>query len=402
MALLQFDETGIVAPDTATIRSAVTADWVEAFNRNDGSPALDTQAATPAGQLIDSETAYIAQGNSELLYLANQFNPLTAEGAFQDALGMIYFITRKVAESTLVDCTCSGLSGTVIPAGSLVQDSNGNRYQLVNAATIGAGGTVTATFASVDKSPIVCNAGTVTTIITVIAGWDSVTNAAAGITGRVAESQYDFEKRRFDSVANNAHGSVSALRGALLAVDGVLDCQVLENDSNSTVTQYGVSVPAHSVVCSVYGGTNADIAETIYNKKSAGCGTSGGTTVTYTDSNTNAVYSYEILRPTTNAFYVTVTLDYYAALPATFISDIQNAIIADFNGSNTDTGNNRIGMAQTVYASRFIPAILKTAGVYSVKLITVSLDGVTYSDSVTIPANMEPTIAAANITVLAL
>ena len=98
MALLNFDpRTGLVAPDTAAIRDAVAADWINAFNTGDGSPQLDTEAATPAGQCIDSETAYLAQANADLLFLANMFNPLVSEGVWQDALAKIYFIQRKTA-----------------------------------------------------------------------------------------------------------------------------------------------------------------------------------------------------------------------------------------------------------------------------------------------------------------
>ena len=403
MAMLSFDqETGqIEAPETSTIRGNVAADFVSAFNLGDGSPSLDTSAVTPAGQLVDAITAYIAQSNSELMYVKNQFNPLTAEGAFQDALGAIYFLTRKIADPTKVDCVCTGLQGTVIPAGAIVQDESGNRYQATTAATIPAGGSVTVTFSNIIPGPVDCPANTVTNIVTVIAGWDTVNNPASGTLGRLQESQSDFEKRRFNSVAANAQGSAMALQGALDNLEGVVDCLVLENTSSSSQTLGGVSVDGHSVAICIYPNV-AGIAETIYQKKSAGCGTTGTTQVVYTDSDTGAVYTYNIIVPTTLDVKVVVNVDYSLALPATYISDIKEAIIADFNGQNTDSGNSRIGMGQTVYASRFTTAVLLTAGIRSLRSITIALGTGAAGDSITIPANIQPVMSEADITVNAI
>lgn len=401
MALLSFNTTSgqFVAPDTATIRERVANDWIAAFNTGDGSPDLDTESATPAGQLIDAITAYIAQANSELLYLANQFNPLTAEGVFQDAIGYIYFIERKPAQSTSVVCTCTGLQGTVIPAGAQAQDTEGNRYQCATAVTIPAGGTVSATFEALEAGAIDCPANTLNRIITVIAGWDTINNPASGVTGQLAESQADFERRRFESVAANAHGSALALEGALESITGVTDCLVLENDTNANVTKGGVTIPAHSVCISIYGGDETAIAKTIYEKKSGGCGTSGNTAVSYTEPNNSIVYSYQILRPAPQDVRIIVTVDYVNTLDTDYQGKIKAAILADFNGANTDSGNNRVSMGQTVYASRFSTAVLITAGVRTLRGISISLNGGASGDSIEIPANIVPVLSADDITI---
>jgi uncharacterized phage protein gp47/JayE len=259
---------------------------------------------------------------------------------------------------------------------------------------------VDAVFQCLEAGPIECPAGTLTTIVTVIPGWDSGTNAAAGVIGRNRESQADFENRRFASVAKNSHGSVFSLQGALADLDGVVDCQILENPTSSTVTKHGVSIPSHSVAICIYGGANADIAETIYNKKDAGCGTTGGTTVTHTATEAgNAVYSYSIVRPTPTDVKVAVEINKTDSTSATVEQDIKNAVIADFNGQDTNSGNTRVGLAQTLYASRFAVAVIKTAGVSDLVGITVALGTGTAGASITIPGDVEPTISASDITV---
>ena len=399
MPLLSFDpNTGMVAPDTAVLRDAVAANWESAFNLGDGSPTLDTEAATPAGQLVDAETAYLAQTNAEIMYVASMFNPRTSEGVWQDALG--YFLTRKVAQPTLVTVTCSGLQGTEIPAGAQMRDDDGVRYELTATVTIPAGGSVDAVFQALEAGPIECPAGTLTTIVTVIPGWDAGVNLAAGVIGRNRESQADFENRRYASVAKNSHGSVFSLQGALADLDGVVDCQVLENPTSSTVTKHGVSIPSHSVAICIYGGDDSAIAETIYNKKDAGCGTTGGTTVTYVATDYgNATYNYEIVRPTPTDVHIAVEINRTDSTSATVEQDIKAAIIADFNGQDANSGNTRVGLAQTLYASRFSVPVIKSAGVSDLVGITVALGTGTPGASITIPGDVEPTISAADITV---
>ena len=420
MALLNYNSpfVGLEAPETSAIRQQVAADWVDAFNTNDGSPALDTEAATPAGQLIDAETSYIAQANAELLYLASQFDPRKAEGVFQDALAAIYFLTRKTAAHTTVQCVCTGLAGTDIPLGALAQDSNGVKYQAVNsnpnatvAATIPLGGIITVTFEALEAGAVQCDANTLNSIITVVAGWDTINNPNAGTQGWLQETQADFEQRRFASVANNAHGSVLAIQGSLNNLDDVIDCVVLENDTSATQLISDINIPSHSVAIIIYGGDDDDIAETIYNKKSAGCGTTGtttsgggstitGTAISYTEPSTNAVYSYNIIRPTTQAVSLVVTIDYMTSLNSSYVSDIKTAILADFNGTNTDSWNTRVTMGQTVYASRFSTAVLTTAQVPSLYSITIGLNGGAQSNVIAIPAYVMPTLSEADITVV--
>lgn len=397
MAITFNPSTGFSADSTSTIRQAIVNDWTAIFD--DENATLNTSSESPAGQIIDSLSVLVTGKDSEFLNLANQFNPLTADGIFQDTLGAIYFLTRKVATATVVTCTCTGLQGTTIPAGSIIQTTDGVKLASVGAATIGANGTVDVEFAAQESGAIDIGAGTCTKIITVIAGWDTVTNAAAGTPGSLIEGRADFEKRRYNSVAANAHGSAAALQGAVYQVENVLDCLVLENKTDATVTKQGVSLISHSVAVCVYGGEDADIAETIYNKLDAGCGTNGETTVSYTSTD-GVVNTYQIVRPVPTPLYISVTFNKTAQTPATVTADIKNAIIADANGSDTNSGNTRIGMGQTIYASRFTVAIAKTAGVNDLESVYIGTSASPTGNSVTMQADEEPVITADNIEVI--
>ena len=396
MAVVFDPATGLTVDSAADVLAQVEADWQNAFSGG-GLPPLDVDPATPAGQLIATQAALIQAKDSEILFLANQFNPETSEGRWQDALGKIYFLKRKTAEPTVVTCTCTGLYNTIIPAGSIVQNTDGYQLRSLDSATIPSSGTVNVEFAVTETGPVEIPAGSVTKIITVIPGWDTVTNAAAGVLGRDEETRTEFETRRYNSVAANAQGSVLAIQGAIAQVDGVLDCVVMENSTNEQITVHGVNIDPHSICASVYGGDGTDIAEAIYRRKDAGCGTTGNTAVSYVDADyNNAVYTYNILRPTPTAVKMTVTIKQTDATPASIAEDIKTALVADFYGQGS---NARVGCASTLYASRFYPVVIG-AGASDFISLELALDEGALASFIDINADQEPTLDADDITVV--
>lgn len=403
--MLHFDpQTGLYPDEVGTVREAVREDWVLAF-RKDGLPDLNTEPETPAGQLIDSQTAAIVDKDSEVLYLAQQFNPLTAEGIWQDALGEIYFLKRKLATSSTAVCVCSGLAGTVIQAGSIIKSAEDNsEWVCAGTATIPQGqSTVQATFTASEPGPLAASPDTLTQIVTVTPGWDAVTNPAAAVVGSARESQAAFENRRYNSVAANARGSVNALYGAIANLEGVLDALVLENTGNAPKEEWGVTIPGHSVWIAVAGGNDADIAEAIYRKKDAGCGTAGNTQLTYQDTGLpwQPIYAYNIERPAPLPFGVRVTIRKTGSTSHDIVEKIKAAILADFNGESSDAL--RVGMAQNVYASRFYCPTLGV-GVQDLQSIEIAAPATEeqWVDMVTVRADQEPVLDVDDITVIEL
>lgn len=391
MAIIFNDNTGLTAEDASTIRAAVASDWQEAFAVDENTPTLNTEPETPAGQLVDGMTALIVMKDNEVLKLGNMFNPLTATGIYQDALGKIYFIDRLVAQATVVTCTCMGLPGTVIPQGSIVEDSAGNQYTSLAAATIGSNNSVSVVFSCTTPGPVQVNSSTVNKIVTVIPGWDSVTNPAAGVTGRLAETQTEFETRRYASVAKNSHGLSESVGGSIANLTDVVASKIVQNRTGEQVTILGVAVPAHSVYLSVYGGTPEEIGQVIYNKLDAGCGTAGNTSVTVTDpvNGSQNVFYYTV--PDVTNVYVQVTTAPDAVYDET---NIVNAILNNFNGGSTYP---KAIMGETIYASRFYQDII-SAGLSELVQVEVSLtSGSGFGLSCDINLNQIPVLSAENI-----
>ena len=225
MANVIFNEnTGVEVPDTLTVRTDIENGFKSAFQTNPDLPVLNTDPVTPMGQVIDLITAEAEAKNSEVAFLCNMMNILTATGRFLDALASLYGLTRKISESTIVNCTCYGLKGTVIPYGAIVEDVNGNQYRMnvANGITIGNSGEINGTFASLEKTDLVVTVNSVNKIITAIPGWESVNNLTSGVTGRVKETDAELRNRVYGSYAINSTGSVESLESNLAQLSGVL------------------------------------------------------------------------------------------------------------------------------------------------------------------------------------
>lgn len=371
-----FGPTGFYAPAETAVLTGVLADYQSAFGGN-----LNLALTTPQGQLCQSTTAIIGQTDSTFVYYTNQVDPAYASGRMQDAIGRIYFMTRKPALSTVVACVCTGLASVVIPQGTLAQDLAGNTYYAIDGGTIGAGGTVTLNFANAIPGPTPCAANTLTIIAQAIANWDSINNPADGALGQLVESRAAFEERRQESVASNSRNTVYAIQGAVLALSGVLDAFTYSNNTASPVTYRGKSIAANSVYCCALGGTDADVADAIWRKGPPGIPTDGNTAVTVYDTNPSysapyPSYTINFQRPSTLTVYFAVNIANGPTVPADAASQIQTAIINAFSGSD---GGVRARIGATLYASNYA-ATIKALGSW-VNVITLFMGSVNTKDA---------------------
>lgn len=358
-----FGPTGFTSPEELAILAGVLADYNSAFGGG-----LNPGLSTPQGQLATSQAAIIGSFNDLFVQYVNQVDPAFSEGRMQDAIARIYFITRRGATPTVVNAICSGLSGVVIPVGSLAKAVDGTIYTALTTGTIGLGGTVEVQFAALTNGPIACPAGTLTTIYRTIPGWDSITNPTDGTPGRNEETAEQLEARRTLSVAQNATGILSAIRGVVLGVPTVVDAYVTENDTAAPVTVGGVTLAANSLYVCVEGGSDYDVAYAIWLRKPPGCAYTGTTTVTIEDTQSG------YLTPPT----YDVTFQRADALPIAFAVDLADG--ADVPGNVNDLVAGAIsgvfptlaGIGQTMYASAFVCAI-NALGSW-VRLISITIN----------------------------
>lgn len=388
---------GVELPSTQEIREDLGEKIQQAFQTSPTDPLLNIEPSSPMGQVLDLIVAEIEAKNSEIVFLANMVNPETATGKYLDALAALYGLDRKISEPTVVNCVLTGLKGTLIPYGAIAQDSLGNQYRhsAANGAQIDDTGSVTTTFTAINHGPLEVAAGSVNRIVTTIAGWDSITNPTAGVIGRDEETDAELRNRMIESYAVNATGYVEAIEANLAALEGVLDVRVLENPTNAEVTQYGVAIDPHSILIAIVGGEDSDIAKTIYQRKDAGCGTTGDYEVQFIDETYyNATYNYKIVRPQNQSLRISVTF-FGTSMNETEKNNVIQAIIQDALGQGA---NDRISLASTVYASRFYQSIQSQTSA-PIAQIQVGLGTGALGSSVQIPANIEPTITESDVSI---
>ena len=160
-------------------------------------------------------------------------------------------------------------------------------------------------YTAVNTGPISVPANTLITIVNPISGLGSINNLAAGLAGRIAETDEKLRNRRRELLTGLGAATDEAIRQAVLQqVDGVTACLVI---SNRLDVADGDGRPPHSFETVVSGGDEDDIAQIIWENMPAGIYPEGNIIKTIVDS-TGTSQTVRFSRPTN--VYIWVDLDY--------------------------------------------------------------------------------------------
>lgn len=416
--LPSFGTAGLITPSEQQVLNGVMADWQAAYSSV--GKTMNTQLATLQGQMISSEAFMISAFFGALSQLIAMVDPATATGAFQDALGRIYFLTRQLAtNASIPNVVIAGVPGQTLAAGALAISQTDNSQWLTSAAAMfdATTGLATVTFVAATAGlgpvclPNQLKQGQSSTV------WQGINSSPGSVAGVDVESPQSFEQRRQASVTIGGVGQAANVFAAVLAVPGVTDAFVYNNGTPATVN-YGATnypVPANSIAVSVSGtATPAAIGQAIASKLDCGCGTSTAAglgvlkTVLVPDSSGLYVapvptYTYRYVVPNPTEIYFNVQIAQIANIPATYISDIQSAIVSAFvNGFKTSDGV--ISLSRARIGGQIIGAAYKPCvAVLNSQIIPVNIfvgfSATPTSESVTMGIDQQPAIAALNITV---
>lgn len=393
-------ENGLLVPDIADVLAGRLTDMTTALGGG-----ASQSLSSPQGQIAQSDTEIIAQEYDKLLCLFNQMNPDFATGRFQDGIGRIYFMDRISAQGTVVTATCIGKVDTIIPAGSTAVDTSGYIYQSTNSATIPASGSVDVQFVNNTTGPIPCAVGSLNQIYRAVPGWDDVSNAVSGVVGVDVESRIAFETRRKQSVARSGRNMDGATLAGLLAVNGVLDAYVWSNRTSSTVNQGVTNFPvvAHSIYIGVYGGSDEDVANSIFETKNPGANLNGNTTFIVEDRENYSApypqYTMQWQRVTPVRIRFKVEIETNQGLPSDITVQVKNMVQSVFNGEYNGIGKARIGsrINSGVY---YAPIISISPDYLNISNLQISSNGIAFNPSVTVGIDQVPTIQLDDIEVV--
>lgn len=201
-----------------------------------------------------------------------------------------------------------------------------------------------------------------TIISTPISGLDTVNNPEDIISGRNLENDEELRARFKSSSAINGNATVPSIEAKLMQVDGVLNAFVIENRS---VNPDASGREGKSYECLVVGGSDEDIASTIYNSKPAGVELSGNEVITITDSN-GKFKVVRFSRPTSIYMWVKVYFTKYSeeAYPANGDDLIESSVLSY---------GNDLELGEDVIPKRFFGGIYSTvSGIQDLRVLVAT------------------------------
>ena len=275
--------------------------------------------------------------NMNAIQLAyNNRGPLTAIGSGLDGVIANNGLIRKVPSYSTCNVNVTGTPLTVISNGVVQDTDSNNLWDLPSPITISAGGSINVTATCQALGAITAGVGSLSQIMTPTQGWSSVTNAAAAIAGQPIEADSQLRSRQAVSTMLPSETLFAGTVAAIASLEGVTRYQCYENYTGSTDSN---GCPSHSIYCVVEGGTEAAIAQAIYNNKSTGCGTWGTTTVTVQDQNfpgiTAAINFY---LPTYMQINVVVNVHLLSGGTTATLTAIKTAIVNYLNSLQIGVG----------------------------------------------------------------
>lgn len=360
-AAVTLSATGFTIKTFSEFRSEIEAE-IRASSALNPNGRIDLSDQSVIGQLVGIFASKLAEIHEVMQAVYASAYAASAEGASLDAVVDLVGITRRAATASTVTLRLTGLNGTVIAAGSTVRDPDRPdiEWSTLTEATITAGGVVTVDAQCSTTGVIIANANTLTEIVTPIAGWNTVLNPADATPGLADETDVELRQRLVDLGFAPGSATVSAIRSALLQVEGVTTASVFENNGNTT---NAYSVPAKTIEAVVDGGADGDIAQAIFDNKAAGIGTyshsaNSGSAV---DANGDSV-TINFSRPSVVECYVFASV-LHDGNNVDIEDEIKAAIVA--YGDSFDAG-------RAVVRSRFYSVIHAVPGVLNVSILGIS------------------------------
>lgn len=349
---------------------------------------INTEENTALGKFIrlsvqDLATAYEAQ---EIIYYSRF--PHTATGQSLDRLMPFAGISRNAATRAEHLIEFTGTAGYEIEPGFLVGTTGDEEFYLVNPVTLDENGigsgtvqcTVLGEFGNVAL-------GAITEIVNPSVDVTAVRHIAVETIGKETETDAELRDRFDVAIKGSGSGTSTAIQGAVMRINGVTGCLVVENATNSTDAD---GRPPHSFEVYVYAPDELDqeIADTIFSKKPLGIQCVGDVSVNVSDI-AGATQVVKFSRVNEVVIYIKATVAVDGDFELDGVEQIQTALADYVNALSTGD--------DVIFASLY-KYLFGVTGVRDVTALGLSTDGSAYNASnVIMGANAIARASAANI-----
>lgn len=296
----------------------------------------------------------------ELVYYSGFYS--TANNTALDRLGSNIAVPRKVATNSHAIIVIETDGEYLIQAGEEFETEDGIIFELTeDVLTVqDKDGKWTGT-GNVESQETGAFNNVIANTITIVSNPDdniiSVTNPDHAAGGQDEESDDNYRKRLIMENAAKEGPTRNGIRSALLNLPGVRNVGFVDNKTDQ-VDQYGN--PPESVHVYVLGGTDNDIAQTLYDRSAAGTTLTGTKAIKIVDETGNS----DVMR-----------FDSASEKPIFVKVKIQTT-----NGWNTDDGSNNVknsivdsinalDMGQTVYLTKLYPIVYQIPGIQEAEIV---------------------------------
>lgn len=297
---------------------------------------------------------------AEAVYLSAFIS--TAVGVNIDRLAKILGITRRQAAPAFGVATFTGLPNKFIELGTQIRGPREDDpiYQTIADLTLdglGNGSVAIEALEAGTGSNVLAN--TLTELVEPDLDIYTVTNVEPIMSGVNTETDDELRSRYEDSLSTGGASTLEALKASILGVPGVQTVLIEEND---TMTELN-GVPPKAFSALVYGGSDASVANAIYQVKPAGIRSYGTTEVTVTDSVGGAqVIGFE--RAEVVPIFVNISLETNEFFPVDGLERVRTNIIKYVGGIDEDeTVYSGLGLGDDVIFTRIISAAHAVQGI---------------------------------------
>lgn len=318
----------------------------------------------------------------------------TAMGESLDRVGTLMGVTRELQQQAEVSVTFTGTVGYTIPTGFAVSTNDNLVFYTMSDAIITDDGTVTVIARCEDTGEVGNVAiGEVVLIVNPVADVMNVTNYSAGTGGKDKENDAEFRERMLEGLGTTKGSTIDAMLVAILELPGVMSAAILSNDTDEEVD----GRPAHSFEAFVYGGTQGEIANAIFEKKPIGIQSLGSLETSINDVAGNP-HTIKFSRPTMKQVYVKATLNITDQFATT--DEVRTAIIKYIGGLDSDQAYYYgLKMHETCIYTKLLQEIMNVGEITDCAL-EVSTNGTTWgTNNITAEQNEVLEISYTNVTI---
>ncbi len=374
----------------------------------------NTSTSSFLGQLFNIFGELRALDQQTLLAVYQSFDRNQALGVSLDQRGALTGSVRDGATNSVVEglIEFSG-PGTTVNGDLIQNDDNQTQWEVINGPYSDTGGPypefVAGTYQAVDTGPILANAGTNWSLITLPAGVAGFTNPTDDANlGQDQQTDPAFRRSQQVELFARGTGPLAAISGVVSKVDGVSEVRTYHNPATSPVDANGIPFKAFNVVVEtnppVPGAQlEQDIADAIFSATGAG-GEAFGTdvgpiTVTDIEGEPHDVF-FDLI--SLQDVFINVTLDTTGTeqpVSENLAQVVEDAILEAAQTLYNGIGRDQLGFEYTGVVNN----LALTGEISGVTLVTVELSTVAiigpYLDPLPIGLRQRPDFDSANIVV---